>query len=615
MMRFTSYSLMRKGKLWMCLIIFQLFCGLNYAQEEVSIDSLERLYKSKSLTAEERLHLLQQISGETTDPTEKLNYSEELIELATKLDSSRYIFSGLFQKGNAYRVKGDLSKALQNYFQAAQLASESNDQRSLGMTNLTIGDIYSLMNNHNRATEYYSEAISTFRKINDSTLLAPSLFNLGDHYLKRNKPDSALVYFQESQDIYQRLKDEAGMAYNMGSIGVLYAGRGEYDKAENNIYQAVQILEKEDEFPAISEYLNDMSEVYINKGNLDKAIDFSLMSLDIAETYGFKNEISEAALQLSKLYEKKGDIPRSYDYYKKYINFRDQVNNVASAQEIAGLRADYEVSQKQMEIDLLNAKDKNQKLAVISIGAASVLIALLAFGLYRRNRFIKRTSNIIEKERDRSDHLLLNILPEQTAMELKDNGKVTAKRFECVTVLFADFREFTQYSEKLTPEELIETIDFYFSEFDEIVEKYGVEKIKTIGDSYMAASGLPFPVEDHAERMINAAMEMSRFVEDSKNNTRNKAHFDVRIGIHSGPVVAGVVGTKKFAYDIWGDTVNVAARMEENCESGKINISESTCELLQDSFHCEYRGEIPAKHKGTLKMYYVKEKIAVAANS
>ncbi len=354
-----------------------------------------------------------------------------------------------------------------------------------------------------------------------------------------------------------------------------------------------------------------MSEVYINKDNLDKAIDFSLMSLDIAETYGFKNEISEASLKLSQLYEKKGDLPHSYQYYKEYITYRDSVNNIVSVQEIAGLRADYDISQKQMEVDLLNEKDKNQKLTLIFTSAALTLIGLLAFGLFRRNRFIKRTSSIIERERDRSDRLLLNILPEQTALELKDSGKVKAKRFESVTVLFADFKGFTQFSEKLSPEELIETIDFYFSSFDEIIEKNGIEKIKTIGDSYMAACGLPHPAEDHAQRMLTAAKEMSQFVKESKN----KVHFEVRIGIHSGPVVAGVVGTKKFAYDIWGDTVNVAARMEENCEPGKINISESTCELLNDTYYCEYRGEIPAKHKGTLKMYYVKEQKEIAVSS
>ncbi len=158
------------------------------------------------LSPQEELYLLEEIVGNESEPSKKLYYSEKLIKIATQLDSSRYIFSGLLQKGNAYRITGDLSTAQQNYFLAAQLASESNDQRNLGLTNITIGDIYSLMNNHNRAKEYYGEAISTFRKIKDSVSLAPSLFNLGDHYLKRNKPDSALTYFQESQEIYQ--KDE-----------------------------------------------------------------------------------------------------------------------------------------------------------------------------------------------------------------------------------------------------------------------------------------------------------------------------------------------------------------------------------------------------------------------
>ena len=243
---------------------------------------------------------------------------------------------------------------------------------------------------------------------------------------------------------------------------------------------------------------------------------------------------------------------------------------------------------------------------VIATAIALLLIGLLALGLFRRNKFIQRTKKIIEEEKDRSDNLLLNILPEETAKELKDSGKVLAKKFESVTVLFTDFKGFTQYSENLSPEALVETIGFYFSKFDEITEKYGLEKIKTIGDAYMCAGGLPFPTEDHAQNMVKAAFEIAAFVDETKNNENASGKiFDIRIGINTGPVVAGVVGTKKFAYDIWGDTVNIASRMESMSEPGKINISENTYALIKEDFDCEYRGEIEAKNRGKLKMYFV----------
>jgi class 3 adenylate cyclase len=242
----------------------------------------------------------------------------------------------------------------------------------------------------------------------------------------------------------------------------------------------------------------------------------------------------------------------------------------------------------------------------ISSAVSAGLVFLLAFGVYRRYKFIKRTNVIIEEEKNRSDHLLLNILPEETALELKQNGKVRAKKFESVTVLFTDFEGFTQYAEKLPPEKLVESVDYYFSKFDEIMEKYNLEKIKTVGDCYMCAGGLPFSTNDHAYKMVHAALEIATFVKDSKNNNpQNDTRFEIRIGINSGPVVAGVVGTKKFAYDIWGDTVNIASRMESNSQPGKINVSKNTYELIKDTFDCHYRGEIEVKNRGMMKMYFV----------
>jgi len=219
---------------------------------------------------------------------------------------------------------------------------------------------------------------------------------------------------------------------------------------------------------------------------------------------------------------------------------------------------------------------------------------------------VKETNLIIEKEKDRSEKLLHNILPEETALELKENGKVKAKKFESVSVLFTDFKGFTHFAKDLSPEELVNSVDFYFSKFDEIMEKYGMEKIKTIGDAYMCAGGLPFATEDHAVKMIMAAFEIAEFIEDAKKSLeKGITFFDIRIGINTGPIVAGVVGIHKFAYDIWGDTVNVASRMETLSTPGRINISENTYELVKEVFTCKYRGEIEVKNRGMMKMYFV----------
>jgi len=219
---------------------------------------------------------------------------------------------------------------------------------------------------------------------------------------------------------------------------------------------------------------------------------------------------------------------------------------------------------------------------------------------------VERQRDQIEKEKDRSDSLLLNILPAEIAEELKQKGRADARDFDMVSILFTDFKGFTEKSEKLSAAELVNEINVCFEAFDAIMEKYGIEKIKTIGDAYMAAGGLPVPAADSVKNTVLAALEMQKFIL-SRKATKGEQAFEMRVGIHTGPVVAGIVGVKKFQYDIWGDTVNTAARMEQNSEVGKVNISQATYELLKDDpqFTFENRGKIEAKGKGEVEMYFV----------
>lgn len=214
---------------------------------------------------------------------------------------------------------------------------------------------------------------------------------------------------------------------------------------------------------------------------------------------------------------------------------------------------------------------------------------------------------IIRAEHEVANTLLLNIFPDETARELKEKGRVAAKSYPDATVLFTDFVGFSAFARTLTAEALVEQIDFYFSAFDEIMTKNGLEKIKTIGDSYMCVGGIPALTQVHACDMVQAALEIRQFVVTHRENKLAQFDypFDIRIGIHTGPLVAGVVGSTKMAYDIWGETVNIAARMEQACEAAKINISEATYALIREEFECSYRGRFPAKHIGEVDMYYV----------
>ena len=213
----------------------------------------------------------------------------------------------------------------------------------------------------------------------------------------------------------------------------------------------------------------------------------------------------------------------------------------------------------------------------------------------------------LREEKKRSDSLLLNILPEEIANELKEFGKSYARKHEEVTILFADIKGFSSIAENLSANDLVSQLDECFRAFDNIVEKHGLEKIKTVGDAYVCACGLPKPVQDNAIKTVKAALDMIDFLKgfNTSKKIQNLPAFEFRVGIHTGPVVTGVVGLKKFTYDIWGDAVNMAARMEQHGEAGKINVSGNTYQFIKDKFKCIHRGKIEAKNKGEVDMYFV----------
>jgi class 3 adenylate cyclase len=220
----------------------------------------------------------------------------------------------------------------------------------------------------------------------------------------------------------------------------------------------------------------------------------------------------------------------------------------------------------------------------------------------------------LAKEKKKTDDLLLNILPVETADELKRWGISPARSYESVTVMFTDFKGFTRISEQLTPQRLVSELDLCFRAFDDIIGRHQIEKIKTIGDSYLCVSGMPKANPTHARDVVAAALEMQKYMNVLKQEKQkhNEPYFEMRIGIHSGPVVAGIVGVKKFAYDLWGDTVNTASRMESSCEVGKVNVSGPTWELIKNRFHCIHRGKIAAKNKGEIEMYFVDSELGIS---
>lgn len=295
-----------------------------------------------------------------------------------------------------------------------------------------------------------------------------------------------------------------------------------------------------------------------------------------------------------------GYVTKPYD--KKYLMYRVEAllnNPINTNEEITPLTINYAGKQYTIVADRLHI--------------LNMLLSTYENSLKQYNELVnaqielKKLNKSLDISKQETENLLLNILPSKVVMELKTLGRTTPKFYDSATILFTDFKGFTKISEKLTTEELITQLDTFFSYFDSIVQMYGIEKIKTIGDAYMCVSGIPEPCPEHAVKIVKAALEIQDYMKivNMINEKKNYPTWQIRIGIHTGPIAAGVVGTKKFCYDVWGDSVNIASRMESSGEPGKINISQTTYELVKDHFDCEYRGKVQAKNKGEIDMYFV----------
>jgi adenylate cyclase len=225
----------------------------------------------------------------------------------------------------------------------------------------------------------------------------------------------------------------------------------------------------------------------------------------------------------------------------------------------------------------------------------------------QRTREVVEQSKEIDKQKGEIERLLLNILPKNISEELRQKGKATAGHYNMVTVLFTDFKGFTGISERLAPDDLVKELDECFIGFDDIIDDHYIEKIKTIGDAYMCAGGVPIRNKSNPIDVVMAGLRIREFMKElgKKKEKAGEPYWEIRIGIHTGPLIAGVVGKRKFAYDIWGDTVNTASRMESSGEAGKVNVSGTTYELVKPYFDCTYRGKIAAKNKGDIDMYFV----------
>ena len=526
--------------------------------------------------------------------------------------------SGVMEEMGAYPEAYDQVNAARFFFETR------NDTASMARAYTLLGHIRFELEMHEEARRWYQQALHLRERLGAPEPIADALSDLGNVLDDLGNTDSsrlAVTLYRRALEIRRQLGDEPGLAALYNNLGVAFKHLGQYATAMGYLRQSLALRTKQDDQPGLMEVYNSIGDVTYGQEKYAEALRYTERYFAIAQQIGDEKFVQKAYKDFAKLYAALGNYAQAYAYRVKYDEFRYQRLDETRAQDFerkdvvfSEQKRQAEIIRQQHELELRDVELARGRIRTYALIGGAIALLLLAALLFNRNLIRARANRqlasknvAIERERARADSLLKNILPEKTAEELILHNTVQPVRYDSVTVLFSDFVGFTTIAEWVSPEELIAELDACFRLFDSIMDKYGLEKIKTIGDAYMCAGGLPTPNLTHAADMVQAAIEMQNRLHQLMHSqpTPGKPVFEMRIGIHTGPVVAGVVGSHKFAYDIWGDTVNTAARLEQGSLPGKINISETTYQQVRHLFNCTFRGNLAAKNKGEIAMYFV----------
>jgi len=579
--------------------------------------ALELSHKSgNKMTEMAVLNNLGYASKQLNNPSGALEYFRQASEIGISINAPveeiTVILTNMaviFQNENKY------IKALDHFFRAEQIAEAAGNMNEAARIAHLIASTYYIVEDYYNAGIYNKKALDLAQENGNAELASMA-------YLTSSNIATALYDYETSMQeyrLYLSIKDSLELNDRIIS---------------QELSQQQYMVEKTEKELDEMIYTRQLERVEINRLRLEsekKEQEYELLkkTTDLQEAAILNQELEKnKAMQELLLAEERLAMERK-DREIKDLKVQQQLQESELRQaELEKIRQNQEIQvltqQNQIsELTLQKVRTRNRFLAGVIILGLIILVIIIRSWRYARkiNRILSDQRNKIQQqkeaiesqyelikiEREKSEKLLLNILPEETAAELKEKGYASPRQYDKVTVLFTDFVGFTMVSEKMTPQELVKELDSCFLEFDKIVDKHNLEKIKTIGDSYMCAGGIPLANDTNPFDIISAALEIREFMDQTRidREAKGEKYWQLRIGVHTGPVVAGVVGKNKFAYDIWGDTVNTASRMESSGEAGKVNISGSTYEIVRDNFECSYRGKVKAKNKGEIDMYFV----------
>ncbi|TAL70824.1 MAG: tetratricopeptide repeat protein [Bacteroidetes bacterium] len=608
-------------------------------------------------------------------------YYEQALLTSEELNFKRGMASWLCNMGKVYLDLSDFKKALEYFERALKISDEENDTLSISISLNFLGNANIYLGNYTKALEYYKNALAIDEESGDKRAIPIKLQNIGVAYNGLKEYDKALEYYEKSLYMFKESGAKSGISFSLLHIGGTYYYLA-IDTSKNDTSGRVAYLEKSvayeeeaatgfKELGELDNYKNSLiylTASYKELGNNQKAFEVlqqviilkdsiyseetqkKIAIIEQSREIELKQKENELLAQRTKLQESElarqkeqlelmssREQIQTLELQKKNLEINKKNNELAllakdkEIKEIALKKKVAESEKSKKEIELLN-KDKQYQNVVRNslfggIGLLSVLTVVLFLffrnkkrankNLEEKNKQITEQKEIIEKEQEKSEHLLLNVLPPLIAGRLKEGETTIADHFDEASVVFMDVVEFTKKSSYSSPENIVDVLNRLYTEFDHIAGKYGLEKIKTIGDCYMAVSGIPEPKNEHALLASLFAIESMEKMNGKVKLNNEELHF--RCGIDCGSVVAGIIGEKKFIYDLWGDTVNTAARMEKNGLPGKIHVSNRFFEEISKykcrngdnihEFEFEERGEMEIKGKGKMKTWFLKDMV------
>ncbi len=530
------------------------------------------------------------------DYAKGLDSFENAEELFSDLNDDKGVAFVQNNKGTIYESMGLYDKALAEYQSALGLYEALDLKEEIAVTANNLGSSNSEMGRFDAALGYFQQALSIHKEMGYEKEAATELNNIGDLYQKEDLIDDALNFYNQAMAIAEKIQDPTLIANVNLNLGYLYDNQKDYPKAVNYYEKALATFTETQDFEGEVSALNNLGGVYADQNDPEKALTYHLQAYEKSSEAGFREGLKLSLKQLASDYQALDNYAEASHYLVLYTELTDALQEEDTAKAFANSEVLFDTEKKTKELLKQKAeiaeriKERNRLLLIVGIIAGSLI--LISFLLLW-----------VAKERKKSEKLLLNILPKKVAHDLKKTGKTLPEKFESCTVYFSDIANFTTTSEHLDPVFLISELNDIFTSFDAIMEKYGCERIKTIGDAYMAVCGVPVPVEDHAFRMVNAAKEI--LISLNERNEKSDLKWRIRIGINTGQIVGGVVGVKKYIYDVFGDTINTASRMESNGEPMRINISKNTYEIVKGEYETTAREPIEVKGKGLQEMYFI----------